>query len=179
MRLLSANVFIFMQIREHSILFQKDGVDEFAKDLVEDFGMVVTEITPDGASAKDVESNDWKDEDGEDVYIPQRICLKKSSVSIKMALSGEHGSFYKKITPFLDYLTSNTSNSENGLMLHSSYIGKGFANCYFNEMSTQDFYKSGNEEICEFTIKFDCYKPNKKVIYTYKPTSQKYILQVE
>ena len=52
MRLLSANVFIFMQIREHSILFQKDGIDEFAKDLVEDFGMVVTEITPDGASAK-------------------------------------------------------------------------------------------------------------------------------
>ena len=52
-----------MQIREHSILFQKDGVDEFAKDLVEDFGMVVTEITPDGASTKDVESNDWKDED--------------------------------------------------------------------------------------------------------------------
>lgn len=55
--------------------------------------------------AKELVSTDWKDEDGDDEFIPEKIKMKGYEVEAEFAYKGGEGSANDKIKTFLNYLT--------------------------------------------------------------------------
>ena len=117
------------------MLMQKMKDGSAVKDSLTDFGIVCTDapFMPFG-EAKELASNDWPDEDGEDTYIPAQIPLAAYDMEIGLAYKGSLGSCYTKIKAFRDYVTGR-DNSGGAMKVYLPYPGIGRQNVYFKSMT--------------------------------------------
>lgn len=92
----------------HSIVFQKEKAGSPVKDLISDFGMVCLSFPFQlGFESKDVTSDDWVDEDGEDSFEPDILPLKAYDLE---SVIGYEGADDTKLKSFLDYLIGLDGN---------------------------------------------------------------------
>lgn len=119
-----------------SVYFRKTGSAD-VKDSVRDFGMYCKEVpfTIFG-EAKDLSSDDYKDEDGEDEYIPKKLPLKSYTMEVTFAFKGDRDSANKALVEFMNYLTGRDADSEGAeFEMYSSYTGIGRQKCRFVSIS--------------------------------------------
>jgi hypothetical protein len=57
--------------------------------------------------AKDVPSNDWYDENGKEVFLPDKLPIKAYETTIEFVFKGTKGTERTQIKSFLDYLSNN------------------------------------------------------------------------
>lgn len=90
----------------HKLYFQKSKDGEPVIETISSWGMYCMDI-PLSTSyvAKDVSSNSWNDEDGDDEYIPQKLMIKSREVTIKLGFKGDKFSANKAIKKAINYLT--------------------------------------------------------------------------
>lgn len=119
-----------------TVYFRKTG-SSVVKDSVEDFGMFCKDVpfTMYG-EAKELSSNDYKDEDGEDEYIPKKLPMKSYTMEVTFAYKGDRDSANKALADFLNYLTGRDENSEGAEFdMYSSYTDIGRQKCRFVSLS--------------------------------------------
>lgn len=160
------------------------------KGLWEDFGCVVTETPFTYPEMKEIPSNDWAEEDGEDVYIPSVLTLKSLELSFSVAYASIRDRDVRPFGEVLDRLVSYFRGDGQGaasFVLYSPYAMRGWDGCVFSGISDVsvsrelrgrvrdmlDFYGSekrglftymGADDIMEFKLKFKCYTPSVEVI---------------
>lgn len=119
-----------------TIYFRKTG-SSIVKDSVRDFGMYCKDVpfTMFG-EAKDVVSDNFTDEDGEDEYIPSVLPMKAYTMEVTFAFKGNRDSANKALRSFVEYLTGRDKNSEGAEFdMYSTYTEIGRQKCRFVSIS--------------------------------------------
>lgn len=119
-----------------SIYFRKTG-SSVVKDSVRDFGMYCKDVpfTMFG-EAKELVSDNFTDEDGEDEYIPSVLPMKSYTMEVTFAFKGDRDSANKALRNFVSYLTGRDSNSEGAEFdMYSTYTEIGRQKCRFVSLS--------------------------------------------
>ncbi len=119
-----------------SVYFRKTG-SLTVKDSVRDFGMYCKDVpfTMYG-EAKDLQSDDYKDEDGEDEYVPKQLPMKSYSMEVTFAFKGDRDSANKSLRAFVAYLTGRDEEGEGAEFdMYSTYTEIGRQRCRFQSLS--------------------------------------------
>lgn len=136
------------------------------KDLLDDFGFVVTEIPyVSRGETKDLAKVDYPDEDGEDVYIPQQMKFKARTMEVKVCYTcnlNDEGA--KKSAVALDELEAYLA-SGGAISVYSPWTDRGFTGCSYGGAKDAEYSKMGPYEVMEATLVFNVHNP----MSTYKP----------
>ena len=122
--------------KEYSILFQKP--ESPVKDLLTDFSMVCLDFPfrPWGET-KDLVSDDWAGEDGEDTFFPEKLPMKAYDLKVEIGYKGDLGSAYQSVTSLMNYLTTDGTE----LKIYNPYTGIGRRGVYLKEFENEVFVK--------------------------------------
>lgn len=95
--------------KDYSIVFQKEKEGSPLIDLFDDFDMVCISFPFQlGFETKEVVTDDWTEEDGEDSYEPEVLKLKAYDLEAEIGYQGDD--FKNKLQSFLDYLIGLDGN---------------------------------------------------------------------
>lgn len=140
--------------KDYSILIQKSA-DSLAKDLQDDFGFVCTSIEEGDYETKELEKNEWANEDGEDVYFPSVMRFKAFELKLGVVYTGPINTHSAKLAALLGYLTGADGNlSGSGLTLYSDRMHRGYKRAYLKGVSDRKLYKTPTDECLECDITF-------------------------
>lgn len=125
-----------------------------------------------GGKTKDVAKRDWKDEHGEDAYIPRKLMFEAYDAEFELAYVGREladnpfdvSLAFEQIDAFKKWLTGNDTVSGSGaeLKIYSPYSASGRQGCYLIEISDeaphvqlkQEADNLYNENVVTFKLKF-------------------------
>lgn len=162
-----------MDNKEQKAYFQKEREDTFSKTVthgwgdsetiavdgavhsLEEWGMRLTEAPylPYG-EMKDLYSNDWKDESGDDEYVPDEPILKSGEIELGIVYTGAGGTATDKIRSFINYLAYGGQ-----FMMWLGYGDYGRRACRYENYDenaqcfTQVVHENGAEKVVE-TVSF-------------------------
>lgn len=166
---------LFVYIRKqmnaaHSLLIQKMTEGAPLKDIENDFNMVCLSFPfRHSGERKETAFNDWKDEDGEDVYTSCRSYRSAYDIEAEFGYKGDKAGVYAAIRSFLDYLDGMTDGC--GFMkIYQSHTGIGRRDVYLKEISGEELtvtpvHGKGNEGILTFRLTFRVCDPVTEIIY--------------
>ncbi len=119
-----------------SVYFRKTGSSTVV-DSVRDFGMYCKEVPfVMYGEAKELTSVDYKDEDGEDEYIPLVLPMKSYTMEVTFAFKGDRDAANKAIKDMVAYLTGRDGAGEGAEFdMYSTYTEIGRQKCRFVSMS--------------------------------------------
>lgn len=139
-------------IKEGAYLYlQRSGDDSGIS--TKDWGIMVTSMPMlTTMETKDPESNDWKDEDGEDVYNNSNVKLKSFDFEIGLVYVGTMKGYVENLQKLSAYLTSKRLFS-----VYSPFSESGKHGCYLKSMEDATHGNTGdpNAPYC-FTWKMKC-----------------------
>lgn len=143
------------------LLSKTDGA---LKDSVEDFGVALLEAPMTvGGDAKSVYSNDWRDEDGEDAYIPARIRLKGFDQTFQFGVKSDSGEVGAKIQSFIEYLCGADGTGAE-LRYYSPLLNYGRSGCYYSGYTRKGGHADASGDMYQsFEVKLHVCKPLVKV----------------
>lgn len=107
----------------------------------------------DDGESKEIYTNNWKDEHGEEAYIPSVVYSEAYDLEVSFAYKGAVGSAYPALKSFRDYLRGNDGDGAE-LEIYSPYTGIGRKKCYLKSFPEKDFFQSNVDEGLEFTVTF-------------------------
>ena len=125
-----------------------------------------------GGKTKELAKRDWKDEQGEDVYIPSKLMFEAYDAEFEMAYVGQElasnpfdvSLAFEQIDAFKKWLTGNDTESGSGaeLKIFSQYANFGRQGCYLMELGDEvphvQLKQEGdtlyNENVVTFKLKF-------------------------
>lgn len=120
------------------------------KSLVYDFYSGVTEANMPSWNTKELPSNEWKDIEGEDVYVPLNgLHFGGADFEVKLCYRGEVGSWSDKEIELLNFLKGSF------LGVYCAYTSEGWGACYLKEISDIDVFSDKNiGDVVEYKLKF-------------------------
>ena len=105
----------------YAIYFKKMKDDASVVDTLSDWGIVCKDFPFKlYGEAKELPSFDWKDEDGDDEYVPDELKISAYEIEVEFAYKGAMDSANTKIRGFLDYLTGRGGTGAE-LMVYDTY----------------------------------------------------------
>lgn len=147
----------------YSLLMQKETPNAEVKDLLYDFGMVCTDVPyimiP---SIKELPYNDWADEHGDDVYIPDSLKIKSYDWEIGICYKGDMNTANTALELLLNYLTG-LDGSGVKIKIYNPHIAIGRQGCYFTGTSNYSLSRTRYGDIAEFKIRFKVTDPVTKI----------------
>lgn len=137
---------------------QKEDKNSTIKESIADFGIYVKDVPfaifPE---MKELPTNDWYDEDGEEVYTPQgdeRMRMAAYDLTIEFAYKGDEDTAKSAVRDFLDYITGRSD----GLILmrmYDTHTRIGRKNVRVKSVSDDATYKRSNGgEVLLFKVTF-------------------------
>nr|DAV89688.1 MAG TPA: hypothetical protein [Bacteriophage sp.] len=90
---------------------------------------------------------DWKDQDGKDVFVPQQLKFVSAKIKLTFLYMGEHGTFYNKLTDFLNYLSTGGY-----LKIQDKFSGVGRQKVRWTDTDTPAMISSSPLEGDKFTF---------------------------
>lgn len=117
----------------------------------------------DDGDSKEVYSNNWKDEHGEDAYIPSVVYSEAYDLEVGLVYKGELGSAYPALKSFRDYLRGIDGDGAE-LEVYNPHTGIGRGKCYLKSFPTKDFFQSNIDEGLEFSVVFRVTDPVTDVV---------------
>ncbi|GAE83339.1 hypothetical protein JCM10512_1605 [Bacteroides reticulotermitis JCM 10512] len=108
--------------------------------------------------------DDYPDEDGEDVFIPEILTVKAYDLDVDFSYKGadaENG-----VRVFIDYLLGHDGTGAS-LKVYNPYIKMGRSKIYITGFSEPEFNRENDEEIANFTISFRVTDPRTRVVPSY------------
>lgn len=109
---------------------------------------------------KEVASNDWLDEDGDDEFVPDKPCFKAFEDEIEFVYKGEDP--VGMIGDFIYYL------SHGGVFaMYDEHSGIGYQECRFVKYDPEaDYIREGKEAVVRFKVTFKINTPQTRVVLT-------------
>lgn len=149
----------------HSLLFQKGkrttSAHRIATDMLEEFGFVCTDIGfPFSGKTKDVTTTNWKDRDGEDVYIPTDMRVEAFDLKVGICHSGNIGESENRIRRLVDFLRVELPTDGSGIMIWSELYKRGFCKCYLKDVGDFEYTYLSRKEVLECTLTFRVTAPH-------------------
>lgn len=141
-------------IRDYKAFLIQKGVDP-VKDSYTEWGMIVKSVPfkpiPD---PKEIYSEDWPDEDGEDEYIPSIMHYKAYEMDVSFFYIGDSNTANASIISFFNYI-------KNGLFkIYDTYTGIGRQNVRYAGYKENAFLRRDEiGDIVEFTVTFKVNDP--------------------
>lgn len=115
-----------------------------------------------GGETKEPYNNDWKDEHGEDTYIPDVLKMKAYDVKANFAYKGSIGTAYMQIKSFKEYLNGKDNNGAS-LEIYHPRTGIGRQKCYMKSFADTDFTRSNIDDVLSFSVTFRVTDPDTDV----------------
>ncbi len=141
----------------YKFYIQKESASSTVIDTVEAFGMYeVQSKFYGGREVKEPAKREWRDEDGDDEFVPSTPVFKAQEMEIKFAYKGTMSSANGKLETFIKYL------SEGGTMkIYDSYNGIGRQEVRFVSVADDAELVRDSEDgdILVFTVKFKANDP--------------------
>ena len=92
--------------KPYAIYFRKMKNDALVVDTLDNWGIVCKEFPFKlCGEAKELPTNEWMDEDGDDEYVPEELKMASYELEVEFVYKGEFGEANTKIKGSLDYLT--------------------------------------------------------------------------
>jgi len=152
-----------MAVADYTILFQKEKADSILKDLVKDFDMVCLSFPLQlNLEAKEIVSDDWAEEDGEDWFEPPVLPLKAYDIDVEIGYSGDN--WRTKIESFLNYLTGQDGSGVK-IKMYDVHTGIGRKGVRF--VSYKPNLSGYDGKLMTFTLRFRVTDPRTKVTPQY------------
>lgn len=109
----------------YAILFKKMADDASVVDTLDNWGIVCKDFPFKlYGEAKELPSRDWKDEDGDDEYIPSELPIASYEIDVEFVYKGDMNTANTNIKGFLDYLTGRGGTGAE-LMVYDTYTKIG------------------------------------------------------
>lgn len=141
----------------YKFYIQKESAGSTVIDTVERFGMYeVQSKFYGGREVKEPAKREWRDEDGDDEFIPSTPVFKAQEMEVRFAYKGTMSSANGKLEGFIKYL------SDGGTMkIYDSYNGIGRQNVRFVSVpdDAELVRDSVDGDILVFTVKFKVNDP--------------------
>ena len=146
--------------RPYAIYFKKMKSDALVVDTLDNWGIVCKEFPFKlYGEAKELPSHDWKDEDGDDEYIPSKLPIASYEVEVEFAYKGVMDSANANIKGFLDYLTGRDGSGAE-LMVYDTYTKIGRQNVRFVSVGDDVFYRQEEGgDVVVFSVTFKVNDP--------------------
>ena len=153
-----------MAVADYTILFQKEKADSILKDLVKDFDMVCLSFPLQlNLEAKEIVSDNWAEEDGEDWFEPPVLPLKAYDIDVEIGYSGDN--WRTKIESFLNYLTGQDGSGVK-IKMYDVHTGIGRKGVRF--VSYKPNLSGYDGKLMTFTVRFRVTDPRTKVTPQYE-----------
>ena len=137
------------------------------KDLLEDFNIACQDFPfKKFPKIKDLASNDWHDEDGLDVYIPEVIPVSHYDIDVTFLYKGSENDIRNDLDNFIKFLRGrNTGATGSRLAIYNEYVEMGRKDVVATEIDNKMFYimDSAIDALAQFTVKFTVYDPTTEV----------------
>ena len=136
------------------------------KELGMDFGFYGMEIPFIVATeAKEPSKNDWKDEDGDDEYVPPGgMKLKAFEIELKLGYKGAKDTANAKIESLLEYLTGRDGGGAS-FKLYSTWTKKGYGGVRFVSLSDDaELVRDAGGDILVVKLTLKVNSPGEKVV---------------
>lgn len=146
--------------KPYAILFKKMKNDALVVDTLDNWGIVCKDFPfKMYGEAKELPSNDWKDEDGEDEYVPSVLPIASYEMEVEFAYKGDANSANVKICSFLDYLTGRDGSGAE-MMVYDTYTMIGRQHVRFVGVSDDVFYRQESDgDVVVFAVTFKVNDP--------------------
>lgn len=146
--------------RPYAIYFKKMKSDALVVDTLDNWGIVCKEFPFKlFGEAKELPSHNWKDEDGDDEYIPSKLPIASYEVEVEFAYKGVMDSANASIKGFLDYLTGRDGSGVE-LMVYDTYTKIGRQHVRFVSVSDDVFYRQEEGgDVVVFSVAFKVNDP--------------------
>lgn len=146
--------------KPYAILFKKMKDDAPVVDTLDNWGIVCKDFPFKlYGEAKKLPSYDWKDEDGDDEYIPSELKIASYEIDVEFAYKGEMDSANAKIRGFLDYLTGRGGTGAE-LMVYDTYTKIGKQSVRFVSVKDDVFYRQDESgDVVVFVVTFKVNDP--------------------
>lgn len=144
----SQHFFIFMSYAKYDlIIFTKDGQRH---SLVDDFNSGVTELNMPSWETKELASNDWKDYDGDDVFIPEDgLRLQGGDLEVSLCYDGIYGSWGETQFGLIQMLTMGVM----GVLI--PYSSEKWNMVYLKGLTDIDVFSDPSMgDVVEYKLKF-------------------------
>ena len=144
----------------YAIYFKKMKDDASVVDTLSDWGIVCKDFPFKlYGEAKELPSFDWKDEDGDDEYVPDELKISAYEIEVEFAYKGAMDSANTKIRGFLDYLTGRGVTGAE-LMVYDTYTKIGRQSVRFVSVGDDVFYRQEDGgDVVVFVVTFKINDP--------------------
>ena len=142
------------------LYIQKNVTGSTVYETVADFEMYCMDIPfIVFGEAKELPRNEWKDEHGDDEYIPSSLYMEAYELTVRFAYKGAQKSANAKINTFLNYLTgADGSGAE--MSMYSTYTQIGRRGIRFVKVEDDaELIRDKNGDILMFDVTFKVNDP--------------------
>lgn len=142
------------------VYIQKQSKNAPVKELAEEFGIYAKDIPFVIYSApKELPKNDWKDEDGEEVYVPDgRLPMSAYDMKVEFAYKGAVGTAGEVLAKFFDWLLDGS------FKMYNTHTSIGRQNITVKDIDDDaKFYKDASGETVLFKVTFRVSDPVTKI----------------
>lgn len=119
------------------------------------------------SEAKDLPTRDWAGEDGRDIYIPQKICVKNYDVEAQFLYKGTEDRISKDVADFINFIYGCNDGAIGGrLAIYDDYTKIGRKDVHVISIDN-DVYSCDNSDpdaIATFKVKFSVEDPITNVV---------------
>lgn len=146
--------------KPYAILFKKMKNNASVVDTLDNWGIVCKDFPFKlHGEAKELPFHDWKDEDGEDEYVPEELKLASYEIDVEFAYKGNVGTANVNIKGFLDYLTGRGGTGAD-LMVYDTYTKIGRQHVRFVSVDEDVFYRQEDGgDVVVFVVTFKVNDP--------------------
>jgi len=147
---------------QHNFFIQKGG-DE-AKDIFAEWGIIInkTQGLLELPNPKDFFSRDWPEEQGVDLYIPDKVVFADKEVEIDITYLGNRGR--EQFNKFISYIAQPNAgqyaleNRDGVFQFFSPYRNTGARLVYSGMSFSRERYRGGciGRDVVQVTLKFRC-----------------------
>lgn len=147
-------------MRPYAILFKKMKDDALVVDTYDNWGIVCKSFPFKlYGEAKELPSFDWKDEDGDDEYIPDELKMSAYEIDVEFVYKGEINSANANVRGFLDYLTGRGGTGAE-LMIYDTYTKIGRQGVRYVKVEDDVFWRQEEGgDVIVFVVTFKVNDP--------------------
>lgn len=150
--------------RPYAIYFKKMKDNALVVDTLDNWGIVCKDFPFKlYGEAKELPSHDWKDEDGDDEYIPDVLPIAAYEMEVEFAYKGDMFTANSNIKKFLDYLTGREGDGAE-FMCYDTFTRIGRQKMRFVSVSEDIFHRDQNNseygcDVIVFSVTFKVNDP--------------------
>lgn len=146
--------------KPYAILFKKMADDASVVDTLDNWGIVCKDFPFKlYGEAKELSSNDWKDEDGDDEYIPSELKIASYELEVEFVYKGSINTANVNIKGFLDYLTGRGGTGAE-LMVYDTYTKIGRQSVRYVSVDEDIFWRQEEGgDVVVFAVTFKVNDP--------------------